>query len=402
MSSINETVRSPHRNDAITIEKGGTCCRSSGSDDDSVVDDDEFETVDFERLRQRDSPFYSIKRSVTYEGTSHLDVICQLHGSVWKHVLPYCIVNVIWTYAISYLKTEYEIDITLPSAGHKFMVILVSFLVVTRVQITYNRFIESRNNLGECFRSSRELMHNICLLTMESDGQEAKDWRTYVAIRIVRMLRITIAAIEFKSKDVNPWDFLPPENIRTPHDHSIPVSEFKDFLRKNKHHDRNKNDNALRAPLIYSGIIRASILLPQPSNGLNRPMTGQEELNLLGHATKFASAYHGLNKLITTPFPFPLVQKTRTILLAWLFSLPLALVHDAGDPFEEMIMIFFVTYGFLGLEYVSIELDDPFGNDDNDFDNLGMAQRVYEDIYMTLFDNDGKEAAESLRKTVST
>jgi predicted membrane chloride channel (bestrophin family) len=32
-----------------------------------------------------------------------------------------------------------------------------------------------------------------------------------------------------------------------------------------------------------------------------------------------------------------------------------------------------VTYGFVGLETVSIELDDPFGDDENDFDNLGMA-----------------------------
>ena len=29
------------------------------------------------------------------------------------------------------------------------------------------------------------------------------------------------------------------------------------------------------------------------------------------------------------------------------------------------IIVFFVTYAFLGLEYVSIELDDPFGNDPN-------------------------------------
>ena len=27
----------------------------------------------------------------------------------------------------------------------------------------------------------------------------------------------------------------------------------------------------------------------------------------------------------------------------------------------------FITYGFLGLEYVSMELDDPFGSDPNDF-----------------------------------
>lgn len=27
----------------------------------------------------------------------------------------------------------------------------------------------------------------------------------------------------------------------------------------------------------------------------------------------------------------------------------------------------FITYGFIGLEYVSMELDDPYGNDPNDF-----------------------------------
>merc|ERR1719491_1179874 len=126
-----------------------------------------------------------------------------------------------------------------------------------------------------------------------------------------------------------------------------------------------------------------------------------EEFKLLGHVTEFTNGYHGLNQLISTPFPFPLVQMTRTILFVWLFTLPLSLLKDAGIPWEDMIMIFFVTYGFLGLEYVSIELSDPFGDDDNDFDNLGMAQRVYEDIYMTLRKTDGWKPAESLRNTIS-
>merc|ERR1719491_1874590 len=126
-----------------------------------------------------------------------------------------------------------------------------------------------------------------------------------------------------------------------------------------------------------------------------------EEFKLLGHVTEFTNGYNELNQLITTPFPFPLVQMTRTILFVWLFTLPLSLLKDAGIPWEDMIMIFFVTYGFLGLEYVSIELSDPFGDDDNDFDNLGMAQRVYEDVYMTLFDCDGQDAAESLREKMT-
>ena len=30
------------------------------------------------------------------------------------------------------------------------------------------------------------------------------------------------------------------------------------------------------------------------------------------------------------------------------------------------LIIFFVTYGFVGLEYVAMELDDPFGDDFKD------------------------------------
>lgn len=222
-----------------------------------------------------------------------------------------------------------------------------------------------------------------------------------MAEKILRMLRITIAALEFSSLNVSPWNYLPPETNQNRHSNSKSVAAIRHFLRTNSHRDRTSKDDALRAPLVYSSVVRSEILSPRRSLCLERPMTGPEELKLLGHASEFTTAYHGLNKLVTTPFPFPLVQKTRTILFVWLFTLPLSLMKDAGAPWEDMIMIFFVTYGFLGLEYVSIELDDPFGQDDNDFDNLGMAQRVYEDIYMTLFDSDGQEAAESLREIMS-
>jgi predicted membrane chloride channel (bestrophin family) len=33
------------------------------------------------------------------------------------------------------------------------------------------------------------------------------------------------------------------------------------------------------------------------------------------------------------------------------------------------IAVFIMTYGFAGLGMVAIEMDEPFGTDDNDFDN---------------------------------
>lgn len=59
--------------------------------------------------------------------------------------------------------------------------------------------------------------------------------------------------------------------------------------------------------------------------------------------------------------------------------------------------MFVLTYGFMGLETVSIELDNPFGDDDNDFDNLGMAFTAFEDNYLMLYDIDGAEYTDKLR-----
>ena len=118
------------------------------------------------------------------------------------------------------------------------------------------------------------------------------------------------------------------------------------------------------------------------------------------HVTEFTNGYHRLNQLMTTSFPFPLVQKIRTILFACLFTLSLSLLKDDSTPWEDMAMIFFASYGFLGLD-INIELSDSFGDDDNFFNILGMDQRVYENIHMSLHELDGWKPAESLQNTIS-
>lgn len=65
----------------------------------------------------------------------------------------------------------------------------------------------------------------------------------------------------------------------------------------------------------------------------------------------------------------------RTFLFIYLETLPFALLNTVkNEVVVHMAIVFLVTYGFVGLETVSIELDNPFGDDDNDFDNMGMAE----------------------------
>lgn len=113
---------------------------------------------------------------------------------------------------------------------------------------------------------------------------------------------------------------------------------------------------------------------------------------------------------------------TRGFLFFWVYTLPLVLLVDYRLLPAIMIVIL-VTFGFVGIEYVSMALDDPFGklrghittenfvvpivlttafqaDDTNDVDEHGMALLVYEDIYMALYRTDGPESAMKLRERV--
>lgn len=113
-------------------------------------------------------------------------------------------------------------------------------------------------------------------------------------------------------------------------------------------------------------------------------MTCQDELTLLMHVAKFGSAYPEDqidNNLISISssskcnyhFIGAVIYPTSAFCWWYRFSIH---IYD---------LIFFVTYVLLGLEYMSIELDDPFGNDVNDFDNIGMAQKLWcKDIFVLI------------------
>jgi hypothetical protein len=89
-------------------------------------------------------------------------------------------------------------------------------------------------------------------------------------------------------------------------------------------------------------------------------------------------------------------QMTRTFLFLYVFTVPFVLLNDASSLSAHCFIVFLLTYGFVGLEVVSIELDNPFGNDANDFNNSAMAVETYEDCYLTILDVDGPDWTDKL------
>mmetsp|Transcript_47718 Transcript_47718/g.144293 ORF Transcript_47718/g.144293 Transcript_47718/m.144293 type:complete len:387 (-) Transcript_47718:591-1751(-) len=326
-------------------------------------------------------------REVTYDDRNHVSVVLQMHGSVWPHVLPFCLFNVVLTVGVFYLR-EAGIDITVAPVGHKFMGIVVSFLLVQAANIEYGRFMEARKHLSDCYRSCQELVQFAVILTMSDSSEGAKQWRQNIAYRTILLLRVTMACLEYQSSGEIPWDVneMSAED-KVDMEEALMVSERgcgdhrgggrqKTRVGKWAHGKRSMSDEAFRAPVVLAYNLRREIMSQRSGDILQMKWKHpcNEEIRISDYVMHFMTAFHGLKKLTTTPLPFPLVQMARTFTFFWVFTLPFALCHKAVFLIQLCFTVFFITYGFLGLMYVTMDLQDPFGDDPTDFDDLGMAQ----------------------------
>jgi predicted membrane chloride channel (bestrophin family) len=91
----------------------------------------------------------------------------------------------------------------------------------------------------------------------------------------------------------------------------------------------------------------------------------------------------------------------RTFLFFYVYTMPFALLSVVNKPIEDICLSFIVTYGFVGIEFVSIELDDPFGEDPNDLPVLGQARSVFDDVCLCILETDGLEYANKLQSKMN-
>ncbi|KAL3914786.1 MAG: hypothetical protein SGILL_005955 [Bacillariaceae sp.] len=353
---------------------------------------------------------YRVHR-VSYTAQDHIQVMFRLYGSSFPNVFPFVVINVMWCVLVYLLKRYNIIDLTFHSSvGHSFMGLLVSFLIVSRSQISYTRFMDYRKLLASSYRACREIAQFSTVYTFYTNTPEARQWRQEICYRTILMLRVTMDALLWSSTERDQWEdeyyqyqleggsseFL---NLSMNHSSSAEEEEEEDAMeasftrnglgskrskrgnddgdienghlgesdnvsehffrfRKLTHGRRSRIDENFRAPITFMHVLR-SVIMEHPQY-LGYKMAVNEYRDLLDFVSKFDDNFHGFRVLVFTPYPFPLVQMTRAFLFFWVYTLPLVLLVDYR-LWSSLLIVVLVTFGFVGIEYVSMALDDPFG-----------------------------------------
>lgn len=264
-------------------------------------------------------------------------------------------------------------DWSISNTGHTFAGMIVSFLLVSRINTALGRYRTCRAHIGTMYRETRELTQTMACMSRQSQtnvDDKSKEWRNELAYRTLCMLRTSMAVVRY-NKDRRPaWEVscLSGKEL----EYATPDHTFE----RHAQVDRSRRADSMKVPARLAYLVRETIC--SQIDRLQNPLPVPKELKLLGTVDSFLKGYYGIRTFITTPVPFPLIQMTRTIVLFYIFTVPFVLLTDYDDAgsdttnprptIEHCIVIFLLTYGFMGLEIVSVELDDPFGDDANDFE----------------------------------
>lgn len=277
----------------------------------------------------------------------------------------------------TFFDDDYYLAITAQS--HTFLTLVISFLLVSRVNTALTRYSAARNSLSIMFRHSRELIQSACIFSSKhnnkgDDDVLAQEWRHELVYRTLVLLRTAMAVIDYPTTKLPAWYVIElngrerdtiEKNIHIIHPdlqswsavHLFGSSSYEQRLWK----------ESLRVPIRLAYLVRATV--HSQDTRLTHPIPACYEVRLHGFLDGFIKGYSSMRTFLTTPVPFPLVQMTKIVLFLYVFTIPFVLLADKSGTFAHVCAVLVMTYGFVGLEIVAIELDNPFGDDENDFDH---------------------------------
>ncbi len=96
--------------------------------------------------------------------------------------------------------------------------------------------------------------------------------------------------------------------------------------------------------------------------------------NIQPELQAFLNIQGACERIKATPIPFSYNFFIKLFISVYCMLLPIVLVPIGG--YYAIPMTMFVAYALIGLEYISVEIEEPFGNDCNDLPTTQLSSKI--------------------------
>jgi putative membrane protein len=259
-------------------------------------------------------------------------IIFDFHKTKTLKKLSFSVIAVgLYTLIIEILEDKvFHIDFKAPSIVFSILGIVLGLLLVFRTNTAYDRWWEGRKLLS-------------------SLGSNAKNF----AIKINSYLPLNdIPNKIFFAKMISNHAFAMKENLRgeVQFEELDEVTPGYNDLLKSVYHVPNQ---------IVSSMTERIVALYKEGK-----ITDPQLLELSKHMDAAVEIVASCERIRTTPVPFSYSIHLKKFIFFFTVILPFGFIHDLGYWCFIIVMIIF--YALVGLEAIGEEIEDPFGQDEND------------------------------------
>lgn len=369
---------------------------------------------------------------VAYTNTDFFKILIQRQGSIFDNVFLKLVITFIISMAASWAHDD-TIGLgwfnkkaagnqtgtgakPINSLGFTLAGSAIAFLLVFRSSISYNRFWEGRGHLGAIMHHARDFGRQVafCLLNDEGEGErdimkrileaEAQNRGTgkvnlgeyqdntgvrecvhrMCGFRRLQMIRVLLmywrllaqhTQGQTKPEDVKNLVYSWAERgnlmenekrkIEDPLIKKLAIPTHAEVLAKQK-----------RRPLV--AIAMLTWYLQQEYRAKN--ITYMEYLSMNDNLNGLVEGFNGVDKICSVPLPFPYAQMILIFLSLYCFCAPFLFVASFG--WATFVPSIVLSLAFFGINEVAVEIEEPFGDDDNDLPTDGMGDALTQDCEM--------------------
>jgi putative membrane protein len=266
---------------------------------------------------------------INYDPHRWLDHFFDIRGSMVREILGRVALCVAWS-ALVVLAYRSGYKVGIPSTLHTLVGLALGLLLVFRTNASYDRFWEGRRLWGGMVNETRNLIRG-ARAWFGSDAtlvRELASWTAAFPVASMQYLRgakVVLSAVKELARE-----------------YAVPAEKAEHPVMAVAMNMSERLAEAARRGLI-SDFARVS----------------------LDHNITLLVDYHGgCERIRKTPLPFAYVVHLRRALVLYCFTLPFALVETFG--WTTVLDTLFVAYTFFGIEEIGVEIEGPFGFDDND------------------------------------
>ena len=281
---------------------------------------------------------------IQYDPHRWLDHFFDIRGSLVREIAGRVALCVGWAAGVVWVHQQVR-PVAMPPLLHTLLGVALGLLLVFRTSSSYERFWEGRKLWGGIVNETRNLVRGACV---HLAGDRAL---------LMELTRWTAAFAWAAMHGLRGTDGLGPQA------HELPAEEAAEAL--------EAQHTALAVAVRMTRCLREArergLISDIVMAALDQNI--QQLIDYLG----------GCERIRKTPMPFAYAVHLRRALVVYCFTLPFAMVEAFG--WITVAGVLALAYTFFGIEEIGVEIEGPFGHDDNDLPLEDICETIHKNLY---------------------